>query len=166
MERLQPPQTVFPPRPGQSPAMPPQQVHVPRATRWALVAVIIVHTVVACAQPVLAGAYFEGDVDAIGTHGLNGSLLPLLSMIQFGAAVLFWRPGRGPGWPAVATVGLFLAEGIQIGMGYSRSLAIHIPLGVAIVASLLALSIWAVTWRPGRTRRPARAGTVAAGVRR
>jgi len=120
----------------------------PRATRWVLLAVIVVHTIVAAAQPVLAGSYFEGNVDAITTHGSIGSLLPLLSMIQFGAAVLFWRPGHGPWWPVVATAGVFLAEGLQIGLGFSRALAIHIPLGVAIVSALVVLSIWALRWRP------------------
>ena len=75
-------------------------------------------------------------------------------MIQFAAAVLFWRPGRGPGWPALATAALFFAEGMQIGMGYTRVLAIHVPLGVAIVASLLALSVWVVRWRPASAVRP------------
>ena len=117
---------------------------------------IVLHTMAAWAQPVLAGSYFEGNVDSIVAHGLNGSVLPLFAMIQFVAAVLFWRPGRGPGWPVLVTAGLFLAEGIQIGMGYSRALAIHIPLGVAIVATLLALSVWIIRWRPDRVTRPHR----------
>ena len=154
MQPPQPTSTTHPaPPPSGRPLLAPMPPARPRVSRWVLTVVILVHAAVAGAQPVLAGSYFEGNVDAIVRHGLNGSLLPLLSMIQFGAAVLFWRPGRGPGWPALATAGLFFAEGIQIGMGYSRSLAIHIPLGVAIVDTLVAMAIWALTWRPGRGAR-------------
>ena len=40
----------------------------------------------AVAQPVLAGAYLEGDYDAIGWHGTNGSAL--LSAMVVGTALL------------------------------------------------------------------------------
>jgi hypothetical protein len=47
-------------------------------------------------------------------------------------AVLVWRPGRGPGWPALASLALLLAEEFQMGFGYARLLGLHVPLGVAI----------------------------------
>ena len=31
---------------------------------------------------------------------------------------------------------------MQVSMGYSRQLAIHIPLGIALVATTVALAIW------------------------
>src|SRR5688572_26888784 len=40
----------------------------------------------ALAQPVLAGAYLEGDYDAIGLHGINGAAL--LSLMGLGAGAL------------------------------------------------------------------------------
>jgi hypothetical protein len=38
----------------------------------------------------------------------------------------------GPGWPAIASVGLLLAILLQIAMGQAGQLAVHVPLGVAI----------------------------------
>lgn len=37
---------------------------------------------------------------------------------------------------------MFFAVGLQIGMGFSRTLAVHIPLGVAIVGLAVGHSIW------------------------
>ena len=110
--------------------------------------VLLLHTAAVVAQPLLAGRYLSGDVDAMGAHSLNGTMLPLLSMLQIVAAVLFWRPGRGPFWPIPASVALFVAEGVQIGMGYSRTLGVHIPLGVAIVTTTVGLFVWSLAWRP------------------
>ena len=140
------------PAPARAPAPPPHPRL--RATRWAFFAVVLVHTAVVGAQPVLAGSYFAGDVDAIAAHGLLGSLMPLFGMVQLVAAVLLLRPGRGPWWPVPATLALFLAEGIQVGMGHSRVLAVHVPLGVGVVSALVALSLWALLSRPRAPRAP------------
>ena len=67
------------------------------------------------------------------------------------AALLRWRPGGGPGWPALACAVLFGAEAGQIAMGYARVLALHIPLGVAITACTFLMLVWA--WRPVLPRR-------------
>lgn len=126
----------------------------PRSTRWLLVVVVLLHAAAAVAQPLLAGRYFSGDVDSMSTHSLNGTiLLPTLCLVQFVAAVLFWRPGRGPGWPILVTVVLFLAEGLQIGMGYSRTLDVHIPLGVGIVSTCIGMAVWSLVWRPRPRKR-------------
>jgi hypothetical protein len=77
-------------------------------------------------------------------------LLPLLALVQAVLAVLVWRPGRGPSWPAIASVGLLVAILLQIAMGQASQLAVHVPLGVAIFGLVGALL--------GRTRnltRPA-----------
>ena len=128
--------------------VPPRRRATPRKTRWLLVAVLFVHTVAVVAQPLLAGRYLSGDVDAMGAHSLNGTMLPGLSTLQIAAAALFWRPGRGPFWPVLASVALLLAEGVQIGMGYSRTLGVHIPLGVAIVTTTVGMFVWSLAWRP------------------
>ena len=135
-----------PPAPAPAPPPPPARRRL-RATRWAFFAVVLVHTAVVGAQPVLAGSYFAGDVDAIAVHGRTGSVLPLLSVFQLVVAVLLVRPGRGPWWPVPLTLALFLAEGVQVGAGYSRTLAVHVPLGAGILAVLVALLVWALPVR-------------------
>ena len=110
----------------------------------------------AVAQPVLAGAYLQGDYDAIGLHGTNGAAL--LSLMVLGSGVLALAcavTARAAWWPVAMVVALFVAQGIQIGMGYSRSLLVHVPLGVGIVVTVAGLTLW--VWSPrlpaGRRRR-------------
>ena len=119
----------------------------PRATRRLFAAVVVVQAGLACTQALLAGSYFAGDVDSIAVHGIIGSLLPLGALVQLAAAVLLFRPGRGPWWPAPASLALFLAVGFQTGAGHDRALAVHVPLGVGIVGALVALACWSLLWR-------------------
>jgi hypothetical protein len=50
------------------------------------------------------------------------------------------------------TLLLLLAEGFQISMGYARQLALHVPLGLTVVAIACSFAVW--TCRPGaRVRR-------------
>jgi hypothetical protein len=122
---------------------------------WTLRAVITVHVLAVLAQPVLAGLFLTGDVDAIGVHGLIGSLLALVGMVVIGVALAYVLGGRGRLWVLPVAVALFLADGFQIGAGYTRQLELHIPLGVAIVVASVLLATWA--WSPSaarpRTRR-------------
>jgi hypothetical protein len=127
----------------------------PRISLWTLRAVITVHALAVLAQPVLAGLFLTGDVDAIGVHGLIGSLLALVGMVVIGVALAYVLGGRGRLWVLPVAVALFLADGFQIGAGYTRQLELHIPLGVAIVVASVLLAAWA--WSPSaarpRTRR-------------
>lgn len=122
----------------------------PRVSLWTLRFLLTGHLVAVLAQPVLAGRYLTGDVDAIGVHGLIGSLLSLVAMALIAGAVAYVLGGRGRLWVLPATVLLFLAEGYQIGMGYSRALEVHVPLGVAIVVAAVLLAAW--VWTPGAAR--------------
>jgi hypothetical protein len=124
----------------------------PRASLWTLRVVSVLHATAVVAQPVLAGRYLGGDFGALAWHRVDGSLLPLVTMVQFAAAVAYFV-GRGRGWPMLFCAVLFLAEGIQIGMGYTRDLAIHLPLGVGIVLAQILFTVW--LFRPS-ARRPRR----------
>jgi heme A synthase len=86
------------------------------------------------AQAVLAGLFLDGGDAWRGWHATNGMLvLPLLALVQVVLAVLVWRRGRGPGWLAIASVGLLVALLVQNVMGMTSQVAVHVPLGVAIV---------------------------------
>ena len=85
------------------------------------------------AQAVLAGLFLDGGDAWRGWHAINGMLvLPLLALVQVGLAVVVWRRGRGPGWLAVASVGLLVALLVQSLLGMTSQVAAHVPLGVAI----------------------------------
>jgi hypothetical protein len=108
------------------------------------------HLVAVLAQPVLAGRYLTGDVDAIEVHGLVGSLLSLVAMALIAGAAGYVLAGRGRLWVFPVMVLLFLAEGLQIGAGHSRELQVHVPLGVAIVVAAVLLAAW--VWTPSAAR--------------
>jgi hypothetical protein len=98
------------------------------------------------AQPVLAGLFLTGDIDAIAVHSLVGSLLALGALVMIGAAVAYVLAGRGTLWILPVSVLLFLAVGFQIAAGFARQLELHIPLGVVIVTTSVLLAGWA--WSP------------------
>ncbi|GEL19801.1 hypothetical protein [Pseudonocardia asaccharolytica] len=138
--------TVAPAPPA--PAVPARRL---RASLWALRALLTVQLFAVLALPVLAGLFLTGDVDAITGHGLIGGLLPLLGLLVIGGALAYVLGGRGRLWVLPAAVVLFLAEGLQVGMGYARTLQVHIPLGAAVVTTVVLLAIW--VWSPS-ARRP------------
>jgi hypothetical protein len=132
----------------------PQQTK--RWTAWLVRLLLTVHGAMVVAQPVLIGRYLDGDFDQLSAHRLNGSLLPVIAMVCVVAALAHWLIGRGQLWLVLATVLLIPIEGMQIGSGYERNLAVHIPLGTSIVALALFLAAWAWTPRLHRARAPFR----------
>jgi cytochrome bd-type quinol oxidase subunit 2 len=126
-------------------------------TARALHVVLWLLSVLVFAQAVFAGLFLDGSAAWRDWHASNGMLLiPLLALLAVVLAVLLWRSG-GPGWIALASVGLLLAIFIQIGMGQTSQLAVHVPLGVAILGLTGALL--------GRTRNLTRASTDLSGSR-
>jgi hypothetical protein len=122
----------------------------PRATLWLLRILLTVHVPAVLCQPLLAGLFLSGDVDAIVVHGLVGSSLAAWGMVLIVGAILYVLAGRGPWWVLPVMVALFLVEGLQIGFGYSRDLSLHIPLGVLIVTGSILLAAW--VWTPWAAR--------------
>jgi hypothetical protein len=127
-----------------------------KPTLWTLRVLLTVHLPAVLAQPLLAGLFLSGDVDAIAVHGTVGTVLAALTLVVVVAALLYVTAGRGAVWVLPAVVALFLAEGVQIGVGYSRSLLWHIPLGVLIVTASILLAAW--VWTPWAGRRRPRPG--------
>jgi len=111
----------------------------------------------ALGQAVLAGSFLSGHYDALSQHELNAMLTGTVATVQLVAAILLWRPGRGPGWPAIASLVLLVTETVQITVGYGRELAVHVPLGVMIIAATLLMLVWA--WRPAASRTEGTEGT-------
>lgn len=121
----------------------------PRIALALLRVVITAHLVMVLAQPVLAGLFLTGNVDAITVHGAVGSALAAVEMALIATTVAYVAR-RGRLWVLPVAVVLFFAAGLQIGMGYARVLQIHIPLGVAIVTASVLLAIW--VWSPSAAR--------------
>ncbi|MCU1681708.1 MAG: hypothetical protein JWQ81_2447 [Amycolatopsis sp.] len=116
-----------------------------RWPRWLFRAAVTAEAVLAFAQAVLAGGFLAGHYDFLAMHKENATRTGITAVVLGLCAVLLWRPGRGPWWPIPVSIGLFGVEAGQIVLGYSRILAVHIPLGVLIIAGILFLLVWA--WR-------------------
>ncbi|HVL85799.1 MAG TPA: hypothetical protein VM367_16150, partial [Pseudonocardia sp.] len=114
----------------------------PGVTLWSLRAAVTVDLLAVLAQPVLAGRYLTGDVDAIAVHRAVGSGLAALGLVTIGAALLHVTAGRGPLWVLPVAVGYFLALGLQLGMGFARQMRLHVPLGSVLVVGTVLLAIW------------------------
>jgi hypothetical protein len=80
-------------------------------------------------------------------HRDNAGFTHAALYLQLVAAILLWRPGRGPAWPAWATAALVAAETAQVAMGHDRVLSVHFPLGVAVfgASAVLTFMVWRVT---------------------
>ncbi|MGW0333142.1 hypothetical protein ACWD0J_14940 [Streptomyces sp. NPDC003011] len=121
--------------------------------RWPLTALrgcTCVLLLLTLAQPVLAGMFVTGDTDLLDLHALNATLVSVMSWLTVAAAVTLWRPGGGPVWPAGLTLVIAGLVEAQSGFGYARQLALHIPLGVALVAGLTAQTYWVFAHRADR----------------
>jgi hypothetical protein len=117
-----------------------QESPMPRFAR-PLRAIVLLHAVLVLTQAALAGQFLAGHGAWLRVHETNAGIIQLVGLVQLVVAVLLWRPGRGPGWPALASLALLVAEEFQIGFGYARVLALHVPLGVAIFGLTVALLV-------------------------
>ena len=114
----------------------------PRASLWALRVTAILHSLLIFLQPVLAGEYLAGDLNAIGNHETNAHVVTTAAFAQLLAAVIYGWRGRGRWWPVLLTVGLELAEETQKIFGYAQNLLVHIPLGVTLIVTQVLLTVW------------------------
>jgi hypothetical protein len=107
--------------------------------------VATLYAVATVAQPFLAGLFLSGSFSALKAHEVTGQAVGGLGIVTLLCAVLLWRL-RGTSTMAVRmSAGLLVADILQIILGYDRILALHIPLGVALVMGVGRLAIYA--WR-------------------
>lgn len=118
-------------------------------------------TVLMLAQVVFAGLFLDGYGAWRAWHAMNGMvLIPLLGLVQVVLAVLLWRPGRGPGWMPLASVGLLATMVAQSALGTNGVVSLHFPLGMALMGFTGALltrarSLARPTATPAATADPA-----------
>lgn len=131
-------------------AVPEASARRPRVTLWLLRGTVTAHLIAVVCQPVLAGLFLTGDVAAIEMHATVADVVGFLTLGTIAVAIGYVTGGRGRIWVLPVAVVLFLAEGLQIFLGYARMLQFHIPLGVTIVVAAVLLAIWA--WLPSAAR--------------
>lgn len=116
--------------------------------RWALWPLRVVTTVVTIqifAQAALAGAFLSGHYGALLTHEVNGLVLAGVGLLLPVTAIIAWRPGRYPATPILGSLVTYAAILVQLIVGFTRSLVVHIPLGVVLLVAVAFLCRWAWT---------------------
>ncbi|MEZ0092939.1 hypothetical protein [Streptacidiphilus sp. EB129] len=116
-----------------------------------------VAALLAVTQPFLAGGFLQGDYSLLAAHQMAAMILATAVLVSLLATVLMWRPGRGPGRPAVLNLVALLCVGLQISLGFARVLIIHIPLGILVLALVgrIAALAWQSPLRPAPAPEPA-----------
>jgi hypothetical protein len=118
---------------------------VPRWPRWVLRVTSTLAAVLLFDQAVFAGQFLGGRYSSLQTHRENATYAGIAILLEAVAALLVrWR-GRGPTWLIFACLGIFALIALQILLGFERVLAVHVPLGVAIILLGATLAVWA--WR-------------------
>ena len=79
--------------------------------------IVLLHAVLVFVQAAAAGQFLAGHAAWLRVHETNAGIIHLVALVQLVVAILVWRPGRGPGWPALASLALLLAEEFQMGLG-------------------------------------------------
>ncbi|PRX96165.1 hypothetical protein [Allonocardiopsis opalescens] len=127
-----------------APPPPPLSPPVPRRHGFliALRVAVGAHAAMVLLQAASAGGLLSGADGMWAVHGAGAGAVHVLGLVQLVAAVLYWRPGGGPPWPAWASLALLLLGMAQSAVGGSGAVAVHVPLGVAVFG----LTVWMLTW--------------------
>lgn len=128
------------------------------ASRWFLRILLSLVALVAGLQPITIGQYLDGRYALLQAHSIGAAVVEQLGLLLIPIVIWYVLAGGRP-W-VLLTILLAVAIEVQAVMGYSRVLAVHIPLGVAVVGGAIGLAIW--SWTPSsgryRTRRTGRRG--------
>ena len=93
-------------------------------------------------QAVLAGQFLSGADAPVFFHAWTGWFVLGVSLVQIAAAIAFANFG-GPLWLVISSLFVCIAEALQLVTGYTRFLAVHIPLGVFVFGAMVWMTLWA-----------------------
>lgn len=134
-----------------------QTVRRPRASLQVLRITLVVHAALVVAQPIAAGYFLSGNVDAMtSVHSPIGGSVWMIAMIQTVVAATYWLAGGGRAWPLVLSAVLIVAEFTQLIFGYAQNFAVHVPLGTAIVVTVVWMTVWSFRPTARLSRREAK----------
>lgn len=98
------------------------------------------HAAMLLIQAISAGYFMAGDPSALRIHQVIGT--SVLYPVAIGQAILggvLWRRKELTLAYPLLCVGVVLAEGAQLGLGFTDQVTIHVPLGVALFGAAVAL---------------------------
>lgn len=101
-------------------------------------------------QAITAGGMLDHIAGEKTLHGTGALVVNVVGVVMLIGAILVWRPGRGPGWPAIVSGVVFVGGFVQETLGGARMLSLHVPFGVALMALTTWVFVWAWRRRAGR----------------
>jgi heme A synthase len=122
--------------------------------RWPVVALRVAATaalVLTLGQPVLAGGFLNGYYPLLKAHETAAMILAGFVLSAFVLALVVRRT-HGDSMPLRVALAFLLGVVIQITLGFSRVLIVHIPVGVALV--LASVQLTRLSWRLPTGRAP------------
>ncbi|MFF0264873.1 hypothetical protein [Kribbella sp. NPDC004536] len=132
-------------------------VRRPRVSLQALRTTLVLHAILIVAQPIAAGYFLSGNVDAMNDiHATIGGSVWMVAFLQTIVATCYTIVGGGRVWPAVLSAVLVVAEFVQLTFGYLQNFAVHVPLGTAIVGTVLWMTVWSFRSSAHDNRREAK----------
>ena len=105
----------------------------------ALRVVAVLHALSFLLQPVMAGFFLSGQDQAIDMHATNAMILAALCLALTALAFAAWRRGLVPRAVFTTAAGLLVAEMVEITVGFSHIMWLHVPLGVIMMGGLATL---------------------------
>jgi hypothetical protein len=106
--------------------------------------VLILNVLTMLLQALFAGRMLGGDDQSANFHEFTARALVLLTASQMMLAILL-RLRRGcPTWVPIASGGLLVAEVLEFALGHFHSVALHVPLGLAIFGGAIRQLLWSV----------------------
>ena len=101
---------------------------------WLLRVAGVVFAVAVLGQAVLAGMFVTGDIGMLTIHGLNAIVVVAAALLYAVAGFMLVRKDRTARRLIAVGLGAFVVAFVQIAVGGSQVLVVHIPLGVAMFA--------------------------------
>ncbi|WP_433585866.1 hypothetical protein [Microbacterium hydrocarbonoxydans] len=117
-----------------------------RAFRVVFAIFAAVHALLVLAQPFTAGWSLEFGGGALDWHGNTANAIVTLAFLQIIPGVLARWPGGAPVAAPITAVLIFLAEVVQLQLGYHGGFALHLPLGVAVVGGAVVFAVLSIRW--------------------
>lgn len=115
-----------------------------RTLRIVHVGLVLLITAAVLVQAALAGQFVSGLSNALPAHGAVGGLLELVALLLLITAIAHRFAGERSAGVLSGSIALALAVEVQAALGWAPGAfptSVHVPLGVAIFAGAVALSI-------------------------
>src|ERR1700712_1598940 len=96
-------------------------------------------------QYVTAGQILPRGGPAIGVHATGAIVLHVVTGLLALAAILYARAQRGPWWPPVVAVLVFVCTFVQAYFGDEGNLKVHVPGALVLTVGIVWLTAWSFT---------------------